>query len=85
MAREVRFGILGCANIARTLVKAMKLLPEVRIHAIASRSEAKAKEFAAANGLETAIAYGSYDALLDDADIDAVYIPLPRAFTSTGW
>lgn len=31
MAREIRFGILGCANIARTLVKAMKLLPEVKI------------------------------------------------------
>lgn len=79
MAREVRFGILGCANIARTLVKAMKLLPEVKIHAIASRTLAKAERFAADNDLSAAETklYGSYEELLDDAEVDAVYIPLP--------
>lgn len=80
MAEEpIRFGILGCANIARTLIKAMKLLPQVRVHAIASRSITKAQTFAASNNLlpEETKVYGSYEALLDDDEVDAVYIPLP--------
>ena len=78
MTGEVKFGILGCANIARTLIRAMKLLPEVKIHAIASRTVDKVRSFAAANDVpaETKL-YGSYEELLDDSEVDAVYIPLP--------
>ncbi|KAG0504113.1 hypothetical protein KC19_12G158100 [Ceratodon purpureus] len=78
MAGEVKFGILSCANIARTLISAMKLLPEVKIHAIASRSLDKVQSFAAANDVpkETKL-YGSYEELLDDDEVDALYVPLP--------
>lgn len=59
----------------------MKLLPEVKIYAIASRTLAKAQSFAAENELpEETKVYGSYDELVEDEEVDALYIPLPTAF-----
>ncbi|KAI6681057.1 hypothetical protein NL676_034938 [Syzygium grande] len=74
----VRFGILGCANIARQLSRAIMLSPNTALCAISSRSIEKARKFAADNGLPSTVKiYGDYRAVLDDPDIDAVYIPLP--------
>ncbi|CAK9161802.1 unnamed protein product [Ilex paraguariensis] len=77
---KVRFGILGCANIARKVSRAMKLAPNCAITAIGSRSIEKASQFAAENEFPaSAKVYGSYDAVLDDPDVEAVYIPLPTS------
>lgn len=75
---KVRFGILGCAGIAEKIVRAMLMVPEVQIAALGSRSLQKAKDFATRNHLpaETKL-FDSYDAVLDDGEVDAVYIPLP--------
>jgi len=74
----VKLGILGCASIAEKIVRAVLLLPEIRLVALGSRSLAKAQEFAKRNGLPAdAKVYGSYDEVLDDTSVDAVYIPLP--------
>lgn len=76
----IKFGILGCARIARKLSRAISLSGNATISAIGSRSLEKAAEFARENGFpETAKAYGSYDAVLEDPDVDAVYIPLPTS------
>ncbi|KAH6782437.1 Oxidoreductase family protein [Perilla frutescens var. frutescens] len=76
----VRFGIVGCANIARKVSRAILLSPNSTIVAVGSRSAAKAAAFAEENGFPAAAkAYGSYDAVLDDPDVDAVYIPLPTS------
>ncbi|KAI3465412.1 hypothetical protein Pfo_022075 [Paulownia fortunei] len=76
----VRFGIMGCANIARKVSRAMLLSPNSTIVAIGSRSLEKAAAFAKDNGFPaSAKAYGSYDAVLDDPEVDAVYIPLPTS------
>ena len=73
----VRWGILGAASIARRhAVPAINAVPEARAVAVASRDINKAKAFAAELGIERA--YGNYEALLGDTDIDAVYIPLPN-------
>jgi len=74
--RPLRLGILGCANIARQFARDVAPSPLVRIDAVASRDAAKAAQFAAAFGI--ARTHGSYDALLDDDAIDAIYIPLPN-------
>ncbi|GMI83015.1 hypothetical protein like AT4G09670 [Hibiscus trionum] len=76
----VRFGIMGCAFIASKVSRAILLAPNATVSAVASRSIDKAADFARANGLppETKI-YGSYESLLDDPDIDAVYMPLPTS------
>ncbi|KAL8261428.1 hypothetical protein R6Q59_025477 [Mikania micrantha] len=76
----IRFGILGCADIARKVSRAISLAPNAAIYAIGSRSLEKATKFAASNGFpESAKIYGSYDAVLDDPNVDAVYVPLPTS------
>ena len=69
-------GILGAANIARQFTAAVKATDAVNVTAVASRSMETAKAFAADCNISKA--YGSYEALLDDKSIEAVYIPLPN-------
>ncbi|KAH7568133.1 hypothetical protein ACOSP7_009434 [Xanthoceras sorbifolium] len=76
----IRFGIIGCADIARKVSRAITLAPNAVLSAVASRSLEKASLFAKANSFPPeAKIYGSYEALLDDPDIDAVYLPLPTS------
>jgi predicted dehydrogenase len=76
-ARVVRWGVLGVANIATAkVIPAMQRAAGCEVVAIASRDSARASRAAA--DLAIPRAYGSYDALLADPDIDAVYIPLPN-------
>jgi predicted dehydrogenase len=77
----VRFGILGCASIAQKVARAMLLVPGAAVAAVGSRSEEKARLFAADNGLPAAglRLHGSYESLLDDPEVDAVYVPLPTS------
>jgi D-xylose 1-dehydrogenase (NADP+, D-xylono-1,5-lactone-forming) len=77
-----RWGILGTANISRTIIDAMKLTKSGVVHAIASRNIEKAKEWQRLYGIEKA--YGSYSTLLESGEIDAVYIPLPNSM-HTEW
>ncbi len=72
----IRFGIMGSANIARTQVAPAILEAGHRIQAVASRSLGQAEKFAAEVGAPSC--YDSYDALLLDDQVDAVYIPLPN-------
>jgi predicted dehydrogenase len=75
-APPLRWGILGVAGINQRLMPAFKASATVNLQAIASRSMDKAAAAAKADGIPKA--YGSYDALLRDPDIDAVYNPLPN-------
>lgn len=73
----VRFGILSTAKIGvQKVIPAMQQGKYCRVDAIASRSQQKAQE--TAGKLEIDRAYGSYEELLEDPDIDAVYNPLPN-------
>jgi predicted dehydrogenase len=74
---RVRWGILGVANIAvKKVIPGMQQSASVEVAAIASRDPAKAKN--AATSLSIATAYGSYEELLADPSIDAIYNPLPN-------
>jgi predicted dehydrogenase len=73
----LRLGILGCANIAKQFVRDVADSPRVSIQAVASRDLSKAQQFAQTFGI--ARAHGSYEALLTDSALDAVYIPLPNS------
>ncbi|TLS53918.1 Gfo/Idh/MocA family oxidoreductase [Paenibacillus antri] len=75
--KTVRWGILGCAQIAvNAIIPALQAAREAEIAAVASRDEAKARSVAERFGIPKA--YGGYEALLADPEIDAVYIPLPN-------
>lgn len=74
---SLRFGVLGVAKIAvQKVIPAMQAATRCEVVAIASRDASKARDAAARLGIPRA--YGSYEALLADPDIDAVYIPLPN-------
>jgi predicted dehydrogenase len=74
---KIRWGVLGAARIAtRKVIPAMQRGHWSVVTGIASRDRARAE--AAGSVLGIAKTYGSYDALLDDPEIDAVYIPLPN-------
>lgn len=74
---RLRWGILGCAAIAdRAVIPAIQASETGELLAVASRDESKARKKAEQFGIPKF--YGSYEALLADPDIDAVYIPLPN-------
>jgi predicted dehydrogenase len=77
MARKVSWGVFGVAKIGvEKVIPAMQRGEVSRIDAIASRDIAKAKSAAAALGI--AKAYGSYEELIADPAIEAIYNPLPN-------
>jgi predicted dehydrogenase len=73
----IRIGILGAAKIAPlALVTPAKQHSQVDVAAVAARDPARGQAFAAKHGIPRALE--SYDALIADPDLDAVYIPLPN-------
>ena len=77
MDSKIRWGVLSTANIGlKKDIPAMQLGRLTRVTAIASRDLAKAQTAGAALGIPTA--HGSYEELLADPDVDAIYNPLPN-------
>ena len=74
----LRIGSLGSSRISQAaLIEPAGSVPEVTVAAVAARDMARAEAYALRHGLERA--YGSYEELLADPDIDAVYNPLPNS------
>jgi predicted dehydrogenase len=74
----LRLGTLGAARITPTaLVKPARLVPEVAVTAVAARDPARARQFAAKHGI--AAVHDSYEALIADPEVDAIYNPLPNS------
>ena len=69
---KIRFGIIGCGNIARRFSQALNQSAHAELFACAARDEERAKVFAKEYGAQKS--YGSYQAILEDQDVDAVYI-----------
>jgi len=78
----IRWGILSTARIGGRLVEGASKTDAAEIVAVASRDGATAQAFADAYGIPRA--HGSYEALLADPDVEAVYIPLPNSM-HVGW
>jgi D-xylose 1-dehydrogenase (NADP+, D-xylono-1,5-lactone-forming) len=72
----VRLGIVSTAGINRLIIPPAKASPLINLAAVASRDEKRASDYARKWGIERA--FGSYDALLADPGIEAVYISLPN-------
>jgi predicted dehydrogenase len=76
MTEAVRWGILSTADINNKVLAGLPGSPAVDVVAVGSRDASRAKEFASEHGIERA--HGSYEELLADPDVEAVYIPLPN-------
>ena len=80
MTKAVKWGILSTADINRKLLAGAAESDDVDVVAVASRDLTRAEEYARAWGIDRA--YGTYDDLLADPEIEAVYIPLPNTMHS---
>lgn len=75
MNKKVMIGILGCANIAKkSAIKAFQSIKNAEVISIASRNPEKARNFASLFSIPT---HETYDSLLKNPQVDALYIPLP--------
>ncbi|WP_312942740.1 Gfo/Idh/MocA family oxidoreductase [Oscillibacter sp.] len=76
--KVVRWGVLGCSGIGKSrTIPGMLAASNAEFYALAGRDEAKLKAYAEPFGPKKL--YTDYQALLDDENVDAVYIPLPNA------
>lgn len=81
-SEKIKWGIIGCGNIAHKFASDLQLVNDAELVAVASRDKAKAKEFQLKH--QAAKSYGSYDQLIADKDIDIVYIATPH-FSHAKW
>ncbi len=75
--RTFNVGIIGAGHIAEKMTRTLAQVPGVCVTAVASRSAAKAREFASSLGIGRA--YGSYDDILCDPQVDLLYIATPHS------
>jgi predicted dehydrogenase len=76
MSEPVRWGVLSTAQINQKVLAGAAGSEQVEVLAVASRNQSSAEAYALEHAIERA--YGSYDALLADGDVEAVYISLPN-------
>lgn len=77
MEKRYNWAVLGCGKIARKFSNDLKLLPNARLYAAAARDLQKAEEFATEVGYEKA--FGSYEQMLADPEVDIVYVATPHS------
>lgn len=73
----MNIGIIGAGRIVNTVIHALKALPQINCYAIASRDLNRAQEYAWKYGIEKA--YGSYEEMLQDPNVELVYIATPHS------
>lgn len=73
----MKIGILGAGRIAATLAETMNKMPEVECYGVASRDLEKAKAFANEHGFQHA--FGSYEGMLADEEVELIYIATPHS------
>ena len=74
---STKWGIISTAHINRLVLAGARESDRAEMVGVASRDQARAEAYAREHGIERA--YGSYEALLEDPDIEAVYISLPNS------
>lgn len=75
--KNCKMAILGAGSIAKTMARTVEKMSGVRMYAVASRSIERAQAFAKEFGIEKA--YGSYEDLVKDPDVELVYIATPHS------
>jgi predicted dehydrogenase len=73
---EIKWGIIGLGNIAEHFARDLALIPNAQLYAVASRSLEKATKFGAK--FSATKSYGDYDSLINDDQVDIIYIATPH-------
>ncbi len=76
--KKIKWGILGTGNIANAFTTALTNLPEASIHAVGSRNLENAQQFA--DRFNIPKAYGSYQSLVSDPEVDIIYVSTPHPY-----
>ncbi|WP_433082908.1 Gfo/Idh/MocA family protein [Dactylosporangium sp. CA-052675] len=77
MSDRIRWGILSTGSIAATFAEDLRLLPDAELAAVGSRTAESAERFASVHG--AARAHGSWQALVEDPGVDAIYVATPHS------
>jgi predicted dehydrogenase len=77
MAQTIRWGILGCGRIARKFASDLRLVKDAELTAVASRNLETAKSFA--NEFPAKHVHDNYEALVNNDDVDVIYIATPHS------
>jgi predicted dehydrogenase len=78
MSTKMKWGIIGLGKIANKFAEALTFVEDAELYAVASRSANSAQDFAKKyNAMKS---YGSYEAIVDDDNVDIVYIATPHSF-----
>lgn len=80
MSKTFKWGIIGLGKIANKFAQDLQKIPHAELNAVASRSIEKAKRFA--DEYQVSHSFGSYEEMVAQSDIDAVYIATPHIFHS---
>ena len=78
VAKKFRWGILGPGRIAEQFAEDLGSVPNAELYAVASSSAERAKSFQSRH--KVAIAYSAYQDLVNDPDVDGIYIATPHRF-----
>jgi predicted dehydrogenase len=78
MKNSVRWGILGCGKIARKFASDLKFVKNAELIAVGAREQSTADSFV--KDFPAKFKHGSYKSLVENADVDAIYIATPHAF-----
>ena len=78
MKKKYKWGMLAAGKMAAKFTKGLTLLENAELYAVASRDKSRADKFAAEHGYKKA--YGSYEELAEDRDVDIIYIASPHSF-----
>src|SRR5688500_13260277 len=76
MSDNIRWGILGCGKIANKFASDLKLVKDAELKAVASRNPSRLEAFSKEH--KPAVKFDSYEALVDCADVDAIYVATPH-------
>jgi len=75
---KFNWGIIGPGRIAHTFAKAIEVIDNAKIYAVASRDKERALEFA--NEYNASVTYNSYEKIVNDPQVDAIYIATPHRY-----
>ena len=81
MKKEINWGIIGLGKIAKKFAEGLSKVENATLYGVASRDLGKAKEFS--EEYQSEVAYGSYEELMQDENIDVIYIATPHVFHHT--